>query len=62
MIESFLDTLSKENRVILMRRYWFGDSYGEIARRMGISEKNVSVKLTRIRKQIRRYLAEREVL
>lgn len=27
LIEVFLDSLSTENRVIFMRRYWFSDSY-----------------------------------
>ena len=58
-IEEFLETLSAENRVIFMRRYWFSDSYAEIAERIGVSEKNVSVKLTRIRKQLHKYLKER---
>lgn len=62
VIEDFLETLSAENRVILMRRYWFSDSCEEIAARTGLSEKNVSVRLTRIRKQLRNYLEEREVL
>lgn len=62
IIESFLDTLTKENRVIFIRRYWFSDSYGEIAKRVGISEKNVSVRLTRIRKQMREYLLSKEVM
>ena len=59
LIEDFMDTLSPENRVLLMRRYWFSDSYREIAERTGLSEKNVSVRLTRIRKQLRNYLTER---
>ena len=62
IIESFLDSLSKENRVIFMLRYWFCDSYADISKKVGISEKNVSVKLTRIRKQLRDYLTERGVL
>ena len=62
IIESFLDTLSKENRVIFMRRYWFSDSYSDISKQVGLSEKNVSVRLTRIRKELRKYLSEREVL
>ena len=62
LIEDFLDTLSPENRVLLMRRYWFSDSYGEIAARTGLSEKNVSVRLTRIRKQLRNYFEERGVV
>mgnify|MGYP000674534700 FL=1 len=62
MIESFLDTLTEENRVIFMRRYWFNDTYAQIAERVGMNEKNVSVRLTRTRKQLREYLTEREVL
>lgn len=62
IIEEFLDTLSQENRVIFMSRYWFSDSYKNIAARTGLTEKNVSVRLTRVRKQLREYLAEREVL
>ncbi len=59
LIEDFLETLSPENRVLLMRRYWFSDSYGEIAARTGLSKKNVSVRLTRMRKQLRHYFEER---
>ena len=62
IIEKFLDTLTVENRVIFMRRYWFSDTYKDIADRVGITEKMVSMRLTRIRKQMREYLMEREVL
>ena len=61
IIESFLDTLTVENRVIFMRRYWFSDSCKDIAGFMGLSEKNISVRLTRIREKMRKYLMEREV-
>lgn len=61
IIESFLDTLMAENRVIFMRRYWFSDNYKEIAGQVGLTEKNVSVRLTRIRGKLRQYLIERGV-
>ena len=61
IIEEFLDTLTVENRVIFMRRYWFADSCRDIAEFMGLSEKNISVRLTRIRRKMRQYLMEREV-
>ncbi len=61
MIEGFLETLTQENRVIFMRRYWFCDTYVEIAKRVGLTKKNVSVRLTRMRKQLKEYLEEREV-
>lgn len=62
IIEEFLDTLTLENRVIFMRRYWFSDSCKDIAEFVGLSEKNISVRLTRIREKMRQYLIEREVL
>lgn len=61
IIERFLDTLSDENCVIFLRRYWFSDPYTEIAKRVGISEKSVSMRLVRLRKQLKRYLEESEV-
>lgn len=62
LIESYLDTLSQENRVIFIRRYWFSDAYSDIAEQTGLTEKNVSVRLTRIRKQLKQFLMEKGVI
>lgn len=62
IIEKFLDTLSKENRIIFIKRYWFCDSYKDIAEYMGFSEKNISVRLARIRQKLKKHLIEMEVL
>lgn len=62
IIGSFLDTLSSENRAIFMRRYWLSESCPKIAEAVGLSEKNVSVRLVRLRKSLREYLKERGVL
>ena len=61
-IEGFLDSLSKENRLIFLRRYWFSDSYEAIAKRTGRSEKAISVRLVRLREKLRTYLIERGML
>lgn len=61
IIESFLDTLTIENRVIFIRRYWFSESCKDIAEFVGLTEKNISVRLTRIRQKMKNYLIEREV-
>lgn len=57
-INRFLRTLDKENRVLFVRRYWFADSVGDIAKDLRISENLASVRLKRIRKQLQRYLEQ----
>lgn len=52
----FLDTNSKENRYIFIRRYWFVDSVGEIAKELHLKENAVSVRLNRIRSSLKEYL------
>lgn len=61
IIGRFLDGLSRENRVIFIRRYWFADSCRDIAALTGLSEKNVSVRLSRMRAKLKQYLIEMEV-
>ena len=55
-IDAFLDTVSKDSRVIFLRRYWFGDSVKEIARSLGMTQNAVSVRLNRTRQQLHTYL------
>lgn len=55
-IDAFLKTLSKDNRMIFLRRYWFGDTVKSIAKRMQLSENTVSVRLNRIRGKLKEYL------
>lgn len=55
-IDRFLDTQSKENRVIFLRRYWFGDSVKQITNDTGLKAGTVSVRLNRIRNALKDYL------
>ena len=55
-IDRYIATLPKENRILFLRRYWFGDSVTDIARDMGMTENAVSVRLSRTRDQLRTYL------
>ena len=55
-ITQFLESVSQESRVIFMRRYWFCDSIAEIAKRYGISESKVKMRLQRTRNQLAEYL------
>lgn len=61
LIDSFLSIQKKENRVIFTRRYFFSDSIGDIAVRMGMSENNISVRLNRMRKALRNHLEKEGV-
>lgn len=55
-IDTFLDTISRENRCIFLRRYWFGDSPRVIAAAYGLKPNTVEVRLSRIRAQLKDYL------
>ena len=55
-IDGFLDTLNPRDRVIFLQRHWYGDSVGAIARRLGLSESNISVRLHRIRSKLKTHL------
>lgn len=55
-IDSFLDTLDKESRVMFVRRYWYSDNISDIAERFQISNNHVSVRLSRIRNKLKKHL------
>lgn len=61
IIERFLETMTAKNRVIFMLRYAYFEPYADIAKRVGLTEKNVSVRLSRIRQKMKQYLFESEV-
>ncbi len=59
-VNSFLGTLSKENRVLFLRRYWFGDSVDLLAKRSGMNAGAVSTRLSRMRSALRTYLEKED--
>jgi RNA polymerase sigma-70 factor (ECF subfamily) len=61
-INGFLGTLSRENRIIFIRRYWFADSIADIAKMFNTSSKNISLRLLRIRQRLKKYLEKEGVL
>lgn len=58
-INQFLQKLPEEKRCMFVLRYWYVDSIGEIADRLGRSENYVSVTLNRIRGKLHTHLTER---
>lgn len=57
-IDRFLDTLPAQNRILFLRRYWFGDSVKQIATDRGMTQNAVSVSLSRTRDKLKVYLTE----
>lgn len=55
-IDRFLTSKSRESRYIFIRRYWYGDSVGEIAKELRLHENAVSVRLNRMRNSLKAYL------
>ena len=54
----FLGRISQESRVIFLRRYWFCDTVAQIAKRYGISESKVKMRLHRTRIELADFLAK----
>ena len=58
IIEQFLDNLDQKKRIMFVKRYWFCMSVKDIASEYGITERNASVILGRIRKKLKQYLQQ----
>ena len=57
---SILAALPKDDRLMFVKRYWFSESISELADAFGITENNVSVRLSRIRGKLHQYLNRKE--
>jgi len=56
LLDQFLHSLPRENRLIFLRRYWYADSVREISARYAITESKVKTQLHRTRQKLRRFL------
>ena len=61
LISEFLRSLDREERLLFMGRYWHGQSVKELADRMGLSANAATVRLHRIREELRDFLTERGI-
>lgn len=57
-LNQWLHTLSRLDRTIFLRRHWFGDSAKDIAKSLAMTEGAVSVRLHRLKKQLKAYLTK----
>ena len=61
-LESFLTALSAEERTIMLRRYYDGDSIETIARDVGLRAGTVRVRLHRLRDRLREHLESNGII
>ena len=55
-IDAFLESCTKEQRDVFVRRYWFFDNVSEICELYGYSQSKVKTMLFRVRKELQKYL------
>ena len=58
-INGFLDLQDRRTRLIFVGRYWSCNSLSELAARFQTTEHNITVKLSRTRQKLKKYLHER---
>ena len=51
-LNRFLKNLSKEDRYLFMRRYWYGDRISDIAENLNVTPHSASVRLFRLRQKL----------
>lgn len=61
ILSDFLRTLPEAKRRIFVRRYWYGDSVKELAKKYGYGESKVKSILFRIRVQLKEFLKKEGV-
>ena len=55
-LNQFVKELSREDRYLFMRRYWYGDKIGDIAENLNIPANKASVRLYRLRQKLQELL------
>lgn len=61
LISLFLRNQKPENRIIFLRRYWYGEQIARISERFSISESKIKSSLFRTRNQLRLFLEKEGV-
>ena len=57
-INRFLAGLSRQDRILFVRRYFYADTVSELAAQSGVSANRVSVQLFRLRGKLKKALAK----
>ena len=60
-INRWLRTLPREDRILFVRRYWYGDAVKDLAKERNISPEKLSQKLFRLRKGLKAALEKEDI-
>ena len=58
LLNEFLAELPAEDRILFVRRYWYGDEVKALAAQRGITRNNAAVRLSRIRNKLKNFLEQ----
>ena len=61
LIDDFLDALDKKSRMLFVRRYYYMDSFADVAAAAGMKEGAVRTRLSRLRGKLKEFLESRGV-
>ena len=61
LFNTFLGNLTKEKRIIFLRRYWYMCTIGEISKDFGMSQSKVKMTLLRLRNEFKEFLEKEGV-
>ncbi|MBR2555886.1 MAG: sigma-70 family RNA polymerase sigma factor [Aeriscardovia sp.] len=60
-INRWLRTLSREDRILFVRRYWYGDAVKALAKARGTSSQTITQRLFRLRKGLKAALEKEDI-
>ena len=61
IISAWLRTLESEDRILFVRRYWFGERLTDLAKKKNIPEKKLAMKMYELRKELKTALEKEGV-
>lgn len=62
VISDWLFTLSQDDRVLFLRRYWFGDSVNKLADECGTTPNKLAGRMYRLRQSLKKALEKEDIL
>ena len=61
-INTWLAGLKQEDRVLFVRRYWYGDEVKDLAKKCGVSGPQMTQRMLRLRRKLQAFLTEKGVV